>query len=160
MTMPVDHDSEPSRLRFKIKLRQIVQDIDRNAADLDHFSLRQSACPRSFVDVSADYVDRCNRREFVEDFGRANIAGVNDLLGSTQRCESFRTKQAMRVRDDADEDGSSQFSVSNTGCGSSDCSFLHERVRLPSTCTCRKSLPLRPACARIQAMPASAPNPG
>jgi hypothetical protein len=31
---------------------------------------------------------------------------VNDLLRSTQRCESFRTKQAVRVRDDADEDGS------------------------------------------------------
>jgi len=35
---------------------------------------------------------------------------VNDPLGSTQRRESFWTKQAVRVRDDADEDGSSQFS--------------------------------------------------
>jgi len=116
--MPIDHDSEPGRLRFQIKLRQIVQDIDRNATDLDHVSLRQPARPRSFVDVAADYVDRCNRHEFVEDLGRTNIARVNDVLRSMQRCESFRTKQSVRVRDDADEDGSlqnlSRMFVSNT----------------------------------------------
>lgn len=82
MTVPVDHDSEPSRLRFQTKLRQIVQDVDRNAADLYHFSLRQSAWPRSFVDVSAYGVNRRNCREFVEDFRRANVASMDDTFRS------------------------------------------------------------------------------
>jgi hypothetical protein len=37
---------------------------------------------------------------------------VNDVLGSTKCLDRFGTKQAMRVGYDADDDGSSQFSVS------------------------------------------------
>jgi hypothetical protein len=38
--------------------------------------------PSSFVDVSAYGVNRCKRREFVEDFRRANVAGMDDVFRS------------------------------------------------------------------------------
>jgi hypothetical protein len=36
---------------------------------------------------------------------------MDDVLGPTQGLECFRTKQAVRIGDDADEDESPQFSV-------------------------------------------------
>jgi hypothetical protein len=113
MTVPGYHDFETSRLGLQIELGKVVQNIDRNARKFDHFSLRQSARPRSFVDVPADGCHGRNCREFVEDFGCAYVSSVNDVLGSTKCLDRFGTKQAMRVGYDADDDGSSQFSVSD-----------------------------------------------
>jgi len=160
MTVPGYHNFEASRFGLQIELRQVVQNIDKNAREFDQFSLGQSARPRRIVDVPADGCDRCNCREFVEDFGRAYVSSVNDVLGSTERVDRLRTKQAMRIRNDADDDGvlSSRFLV--FGWRSSACSFPRETERLPSPYTCRKSSPLRQVCAGIPARPASAPNPG
>ena len=44
-------------------------------------------------------------RGFLEDY----VASVNDVFGSPQRDQCFRTKQAVRVGDDADQDWGSQF---------------------------------------------------
>ena len=88
-----------------------MQNIDENAREFDRFRLGQSARPRPLVDVPADGCDRRNCREFVQDFGSAYVSSVNDVLGSTEPVDRFGTKQAMRIRNDADDDGISQFSV-------------------------------------------------
>jgi hypothetical protein len=111
VTVPGDHNFEARCFRFQTKLSQVVQDVDGDASEFDNFSFRQSARPRLFVDVPADACDRRNCREFVENFGSAYVSSVNDVLGSTECVDRFRTKQAMRVGYDADDDGIAQFSV-------------------------------------------------
>jgi hypothetical protein len=113
VTVPGYHNFEASRFGFQIKLRQVVQNINKNVREFDQFSLGQSARPRPSVDVPADCCDRRNCRQFVEDFGSAYVSSVNNVLGTTERVDRFGTKQAMRIRNDADDDGISQFSVSD-----------------------------------------------
>lgn len=108
MTVPGYYNFEASRFGFQIELGQIMQNVDRNARELDRFSRGQPARPRPFVDVPADGCDRRNCREFVEDFRSAYVSSVNDVLGSTECVDRFGTKQAVRVGYDADNDGSSQ----------------------------------------------------
>ena len=104
MTVPGYHYLEASRFGLQIEPRQVVQNIDKNAREFDQFSFGQSACPRPLVDVPADGCDWRNCREFVEDFGSADVSSVNDVLGSTELIDRFGTKQAMRIRNDADDD--------------------------------------------------------
>ena len=113
MTVPGYYNFETSCFGLQIELGQIMQDVDRNTRELDRFSLGQPARPRPFVDVPADGCDRRNCREFVEDFRSAYVSSVDDVLGSTECVDRFGTKQAMRIRNDADDDGSSQFSISD-----------------------------------------------
>jgi hypothetical protein len=61
-------------------LRQVVQHIDKNVAEFDHFSLRKLAGPSAFVDVPAHGRDRSNCGKLFEDVGRTDIAGVDDVV--------------------------------------------------------------------------------
>ena len=113
--MAGDHDFEACGLGLQVELRQIVQDVNGKAADLDNFSFRQFARPGVVVDVAADHGDGGDGCEGVENFGRADVSGVNDVLRALQSREGFGAKQAVSVGDDADEDGGlssrSRFSV-------------------------------------------------
>jgi hypothetical protein len=111
VAVPRDHNSESCSCRFQIELRQIVQHINGNAAELNNLSLGQLARPRFNIDIAANRGDRRKRRELVKNLRRANVACVNDVLRPAQRLQRFRTKQPVRVGDDADEEGGSQFSV-------------------------------------------------
>lgn len=109
--MPRDHRVEPSGFGLQIELRQIVQHINGNACDLDGFSFRQSARPRTLVDIAANRGHGRNMLELFKNLRRANITRMNDVAHSAQRIQCFRTKQSVGIGDDADDDGSSQFSV-------------------------------------------------
>ena len=65
--MPVDYNGESRGFGLEIQLRQIVQYIDRNAAQLDHRGVRQFAAPPTFVDVAAHSRHRGNGKKFFED---------------------------------------------------------------------------------------------
>jgi hypothetical protein len=84
VAVPIDHDAESGRFRLQIKLRQVMQDVDGNTAELGHLSLVQFASPGAFIDIAADRGDRRNRGEFVEYFGSANVASMNDVPRSTE----------------------------------------------------------------------------
>ncbi len=86
-----------------------MQYVDGNAANLDDFGLRQFARPGILVNVAADGVHRRDGCEFLQNLGRADISGVDDSLRALQSGERFRTKQSVRVGDDTDGDGGSQF---------------------------------------------------
>jgi hypothetical protein len=106
-----DYDAESCSLRLQIQLREIVQDVNRDAGGLQHFGFWQPVRPGGFVDVAANRRHGREFRELFENFGRANVAGVNDLFGSAQSRDCLGTKQAVRVGNDADDDGSSQLWV-------------------------------------------------
>ncbi len=109
--MAGDHRVESGCVGFQIELRQIVQHVDGNAAALDDVGRWQLAGPCGRIDIAADGGYGRDRRELLENLRRANVSRVNDVLRTAQRGESFRAKQAVGVGDDADDDGSSQFSV-------------------------------------------------
>ena len=80
--MPGDHHTEPRRFGFQIKPRQIMQNVNRNATEFDDFGLGQLVRPGSFIDVATHSRDRRSGSQFVENPGRANVPGVNDVLGA------------------------------------------------------------------------------
>ena len=108
MAVSRDHNSESGSFRFQIELRQIVQHINGNAAELDNLSFRQLPCPRPSIDIAANRRHGRNRRELLKNLRRANVSCVNDVLGPAQRLQRLRTKQPVRVGDDADQNGRSQ----------------------------------------------------
>lgn len=85
MAVSRNDNPESSSLRLQIKLCQIVQNVDRNAGDLDDFGLGQLSSPRTVVDVAANGRDGSNLREGVEDLGCADIAGMKDVLRPSER---------------------------------------------------------------------------
>ena len=105
MTMPGDHRTESRRFGLQIKLRQIMQNVNRNATEFDDLGLAQLERPNSFIDVATYGRERRNGSQFVENPGRANVPGVNDVLGPAQCRERLRAKQAVRIGNDADENG-------------------------------------------------------
>ena len=111
MTVAAYHNRESGGFGLVIQLRQIVQYVDGNSADFKHLSFWQLARPRSFVDVAPDGCNWGDGRERFEDLRRAYVAGMNDVFGAAQGFDGLRPQQAVRVGDDTDEDGSSQFSV-------------------------------------------------
>ena len=105
-----DH-GESRGFGLQIELRQVVQHVDRNSSYFEHVSFWQPARPGAFVDIATHHPQRGDAGKFVKNFRGANIPGMNDGVGAAQGCDGFRTQQAMRVGDDANEEGSSQFSV-------------------------------------------------
>ena len=162
MEMPSSSTTSVSgSLGFEIELRKIVQHVNGDAVELDHFRLRQLARPRPLVDVAANGGHGSNGCKLVENFRIAHIAAVNDLLRSAQRFERFRPQQSVRIGNDADKDRSSQFSVlSSQSSTSSRYSFPRGRARLPCWCMCLSFLFPPPACEACPSPPASAPSPG
>ena len=62
-------------------------------------SVSGSARPRSGVDVAADCGYGRDLRERLEDFWSADVAGVEDAVGSAQRFDGLGPQQAVRVGD-------------------------------------------------------------
>ena len=106
-----DHDFESRGFGFQVKLRKIVQNINGDASEFDDFRFGEFAGPRCFVDVAADCGHRRNRSELLENLRLADVSGVNDVIGSPQRGDSFGAKQTVRVGDDADYDGTLSFQL-------------------------------------------------
>ena len=107
--MAGDDDLASRSQRLQIEPRKIVQDVNGDARNLEEVGLRQLTSPSGLVDVATDRGHRGKRGELIKNFRAPNVTGVNDVLRASQRFQRFRSKQAMRVGDDADQDKSSQF---------------------------------------------------
>ena len=103
--MAGDHDFESCCFGLQVELRQIVQNVDGKAGDLDNFSLGQSARPGVVIDVAANGGYGGDGCEGGENLGCANVSCMNDVLRALQSCERFGAKQSVSIGDDADEDG-------------------------------------------------------
>lgn len=122
VAVPRDHGREAGSFRLQIQLPNIVQHINRDAADLENVSFGQCAGPGSFVDVAADCRELRNCPQLIENLGLANIPGVDDVVRAVQGLHRLGTKQAVRVGNDANDDRDSQVSVF--------CSRAHQLVDL------------------------------
>jgi hypothetical protein len=110
MTMSVNDNPESRRGRFQVKLRQVVKDVQGNTAELHSFSLRQLARPRCFVDIAANRRDRRNLPKLLENLRRPNVSRMNDLLRPAQSLQSSRSKPAMSVGNNPDQNADSPLS--------------------------------------------------
>lgn len=108
MTVPRDHHAESGSLGLQIQLRQIVQDVNRRTAEFDYFGLRESASPGALIDVAANRRERRDCYQGFENFGITDIAGMNNVVRAAQGLNRFRPEQAVRIRNDADKNGSPQ----------------------------------------------------
>jgi len=97
MTMAADHNRESRRFRLEVQLNQIVQNVNGNAAHLEHLGFRERAGPRPFVDIAEHRCDGGNCRKLFEDLGRADIPGVDDVFRSAQRFDGLKTQQTVGV---------------------------------------------------------------
>jgi hypothetical protein len=113
MAVAGDGHFESCGFRLQIEFCKVVEHIDADAGDLDHFRVGQLFGPFFLVDVAANGRKGRDRLQLLENLRSADITGMDDVPRSTQGFEGLRTKQAMRVGDDADEDGGSQFPVLN-----------------------------------------------
>ena len=82
--MARDHDLESCGFRLQFELRQIVQHVDGNAGDLDDLIFRKFTSPRPIVDIAGDGSEGRKVCELFENFWRANVAGVDDVLRASQ----------------------------------------------------------------------------
>lgn len=103
------YDLKSSRLRLQIELRQVVQHVDGNARELDALSRRQFARPSILIHVASDGGNRRDGFKFLKNLVRANVPRVDYVFRLAQRLQCFRAKQAVRIGDDANQDGRSQF---------------------------------------------------
>src|SRR5271169_1835026 len=103
MTVAIDHNAESSCLRLQIELAEIMQHVDGQACDIDHFRFRQREPPGPGVDVAAHRSYGRDLCEFVEDFGGTDVAGVEDAVGSTQGSKRRAPQSAVRVGDYAED---------------------------------------------------------
>src|ERR1700687_2482919 len=99
MAVAIDEHAESGGFRLQVELAAIMHHIDGDAAKFKDFSFRQCARPRSSVDLTADRDYGGNLRERFEDFGGADIAGVEDAVGSAQSFDGFGPQQAVDVGD-------------------------------------------------------------
>lgn len=101
MAVSIDHSRESGGLGLQIELGDIVQHVNGKAAEFDDFRLRQLARPGACVDVPADGRNRRNLLQLLKNFGITHISGVNNVLGFAQCRYCLRTKQPVRVGNDA-----------------------------------------------------------
>jgi hypothetical protein len=102
VAVAINHGIEARGFRLEVELRQIVQDVNRNAAQFEHFRRGQLASQSAGIDIAANRRDRRNGSKFFKDFRIAHVAGVNDAVRIFEDRNSFGPQQSMRVRDDAD----------------------------------------------------------
>ncbi len=111
MTVAVDDDIDPGGFGFQIECSQIMHDVDRDPRGLDQFGFRQVARPCFLIDIAANDGEGSQTRKLGENLGRAHVTRMNDVLGSTQRFDRLRTKQAVSIGDHADQLRGRQFPV-------------------------------------------------
>jgi len=101
--MPTDDDVELCDGRVEVELLKVVKDVDQGRASFDDCRQRQLRCPGSLVDVSSDGDQRRHRAELFEDLRLADIAGVEDQVGSAESRQRLRTHEAVGIGDQADD---------------------------------------------------------
>lgn len=105
MAVAVDRHAKSRGFWFQIELCQIVQDINRNAANFENFYVCKFARPCGFIDIAAHCDYRRDLFKSLQNFLRAHVACVNDVIGTLQSLNRLRTQQPMRVGDHADNRG-------------------------------------------------------
>ena len=99
--MAVDDGGVTRDRRIDVEIANVVQQVNAVRAYADRFGQRQIARPCIVVVVSADRMGRRDFTETLQHLRRADVAGMEDEVTTTQRSERFFPDEAMRVGDDA-----------------------------------------------------------
>ena len=102
MRVAGDDDVDAGAGGVAIELLEIVQDVDARVGRVERGGCGKGGGPGTFVDIAADGGDGREGAEAVEDGGIADVAGVDDVIGTGERGEGFGTEQAVGVGDDSD----------------------------------------------------------
>jgi hypothetical protein len=100
--MPGYDSLETRRSRVEIERLQLVHHVQKTFPYLKNIGNWQGSGPRTLVVVTSDRGDWSDLRKTIQNFGRANITGVNDEIGSRERVDSLGSEETVGVRDDAD----------------------------------------------------------
>lgn len=114
-----DDDLDSGGNWIYVEFRKIVNHVDENPADFDQFRFRQRASPCARIFVTAHYRDRRNARQFFNDLGVADIAGVNDEITAAQEVNRLGPKKVMRIRNKAYTNRSAQVPSNAPGAATS-----------------------------------------
>jgi len=79
-----DH-AHPRGAGLDVEFREIVNDIDEDAAHPDQLRLAQARRPRLRVVVASDRNQGRHGGEFIQNAGAAHIAAVNDVVAAGQK---------------------------------------------------------------------------
>ena len=102
MRVSGNDDVEPRCRGIKLKLFQVVQHVDYPTANHDELGVRVLICPRACIYVSANGGGRSKLSQSVNDFWSADVAGVDDVIGSCELPDRFGAQKTVRVGDYAD----------------------------------------------------------
>ncbi len=86
-----------------LEVLQGVNEVEEVSVELDGLSFGKCGAGPVGVDIAADGGKRSDCAKGLENSGIPDIAGMQDVVGLGQRCQCFGTKQAVRVREDADQ---------------------------------------------------------
>jgi len=139
------NDRKSGGLRLQINLGELVQNVDRDPGNFERLCFRELARPCSSINVAAD---RCYGSDFLElgeNLRRADIAGVNDVIGAAQQLDRFGTQQPVRIGDDANNSSrlpvlSFQFCTRRPVLGTDSFPFIFSR-NFPRLTTARLTVP-------------------
>ena len=90
--------------RVDIKLRNVVQHMEHEPADLHIGCRRKGTCPVRLVDVPAHHEGGSKLAKRIEHVGRPDVTSVDDEIRSLQRSNRLGPNEPVGVGDDADED--------------------------------------------------------
>ena len=102
VAVAVDNRAESSGFGLQVELREIVEEVDGDAADFYEFGRGQFTGPGFDIHVAADGGDGSNAAERVEDFASANVARVEDVVGAAKSFDGFGAEQAVGIGNNAE----------------------------------------------------------
>ena len=88
--------------RIDVELRQVVQHIQEDFADLDELGLVDRARPVLPIVVAAHDRDGGHRAQSGQDFGVPDVPGMHDVVAAGEKIDRLRAQQPMRVRNQSD----------------------------------------------------------
>ena len=101
--MPAHHHPKSRSFGFQIQLVQIVKNVDRDSAYFEHIRGENFASPSIAIHVAANRCDRSDLGQLIQNGRITDVPSMNDVVGSAKNGESLRAKQAVGIRDNADD---------------------------------------------------------
>jgi len=102
VAVPADHGAKSGRRGIKVDLIHVVYDVENRSFEFDHFGFGQRRGPGSGIDIAANRGDGRDGAKRVEDVGRADVAGMDDVSGAAQGIERLGAQETMCIGDQAD----------------------------------------------------------
>src|SRR6266481_6134591 len=103
MSVSADHGGKSRNNGVEIECLNIVNDIEGQCCDLDHFGFIELLCPWLDINVAADGRDRSNLFQSTNDVRRSNVSGVKNVLYTAECIERLGAQQTVSVGDHANQ---------------------------------------------------------